>query len=89
MKDLKQKLTSTFNLLDITKQQMKEYLQQLQTMDDFPEVSKIMFFKQYLLREKSIFECLNKLSRQGSIVHGYVWSPLTKEKFLERFYGPE
>jgi len=48
-----------------------------------------MFLKQFLLREKAIFEILNKLTRQGSITHGYVWSHLSKEDFLEKFYGPD
>jgi len=29
------------------------------------------------------------LTRQGQIVHGYVWTPMNKEEFLENFYGPE
>lgn len=48
-----------------------------------------MFYRQYLIREKMIFECLNKLTRNGNIVHGFVWSPLSKDKFMETFYGPE
>lgn len=48
-----------------------------------------MFYLQFLRREKSIFNCLNMLTRQGQIVHGYVWTPLTKHEFLEKFYGPE
>lgn len=29
------------------------------------------------------------LTRQGSIVHGYVWTSQTKQEFLDIFYGPE
>ena len=48
-----------------------------------------MFYLQYLRREKAIFNCLNMLTRQGAIVHGYVWTPLNKQDFMETFYGPE
>jgi len=29
------------------------------------------------------------LTRHGQIVHAYVWTSLTKNEFLEQFYGPE
>ena len=45
MKDLKSKIQSIFSLLDMTKQQMKEYLNQLQQIDEFPEVSLVPFLK--------------------------------------------
>ena len=48
-----------------------------------------MFYIQFLRREKAIFTCLNMLTRQGQIVHGYIWTPLSRDEFLEKFYGPE
>jgi len=57
-------------------------------MKDFPEVSLCMFYLQFIRREKAIFHCLNMLTREGSLVHGYVWSPYSKDEFIERFYGP-
>ena len=68
---------------------MKEYLISVQNIEDFPEVSACQFYLQYLRREKSIFHCLNMLTRQGPIVHGYVWTPLSLQEFMEEFYGPE
>lgn len=68
---------------------MKEYLTGIQNFDEFPEISTTMFYLQFLRREKQIFHCLNMLTRQGQIVHGYVWTPLTKQEFMEKFYGPE
>lgn len=68
---------------------MKEYLQGVQVMEEYPDVSACMFYLQFLRREKAIFRCLNMLTRQGSIIHGYVWSPLSRDEFLEKFYGEE
>jgi len=30
------------------------------------------------MKQKSIFECLNKLHTKGNILNGYVWSNITK-----------
>ena len=68
---------------------MREYLESIQTVADFPEVSTSLFYLQYLRRERAIYTCLNKLTRQGQIVHGYVWTPLTRDEFAEKFFGPE
>ena len=89
IRELKEKVTSMHNLIELTSKQMKEYLQGVQVIEDYAEVSKCMFFLQFLRREKAIFHCLNMLTRQGQIVHGYVWTPLTKQEFMEKFYGPE
>lgn len=68
---------------------MKEYLSGIQDIEDYPDVSKSMFYLQFLRREKAIFTCLNMLTRQGQIVHGYVWSTMSKQEFMDKFYGPE
>ena len=68
---------------------MKDYLTGIQSNEDYPEVSATMFYLQFLRREKAIFHCLNMLTRQGQIVHGYVCTPLSKQEFMEKFYGPE
>lgn len=91
MHELKDKIKSILNLIDMTKKQMKEYLSSIQTFENNTagSVSRTLFFQQFLQREKAIFHCLNMLTRQGQIVHGYVWSPLDRDEFLEKFYGPE
>ena len=68
---------------------MKEYLQNIQKMDEENDVSLALFYLQFLRREKVILSHLNMMTRQGSLVHGYVWTPLSRDDFLERFYGPE
>lgn len=68
---------------------MKEYLVSIQDISDYPEVSTTAFFLQFLRRERAIYMCLNKLTRSGTIVHGYVWTPLNSEEFVEKFFGPE
>lgn len=89
IKELKTKVISMQNLISLTAKQMKEYLQGVQVMEDNPDVSACMFYLQFLRREKAIFRCLNMLTRQGAIIHGYVWSPLSRDEFLEKFYGEE
>ena len=89
IKELKTKVMSINNLISLTKNQMKEYLSSIQNISEFPEVSQSYFQLQYLRRERAIYACLNMLTRQGSIVHGYIWSPLSKDEFIEKFFGPE
>ena len=91
IRELKDKVTTIHNLIELTGNQMKEYLSGSQRFmaDDYPEMSQAMFYLQFVRREKAIFHCLNMLTRQGTIVHGYVWTPLNRDQFLERFYGPE
>jgi len=89
IKEIRSKVTSMAQLIELTEKQMAEYLSGIQTVDDFPGISASLFHVQFLRREKSIFHCLNMLSRQGQIVQGYVWTSLTKQEFLDAFYGPE
>ena len=58
-------------------------------MPEVDNVSLTMFYRQFLKREKAILTHLNMLKRNGTLLHGYVWSPLSQEEFLEKFYGPE
>ena len=44
---------------------------------------------QFIKKEKTIYVTLNKLQRHRSISYGYLWSHLSKEKFLEAFYGED
>jgi hypothetical protein len=48
-----------------------------------------MFWLQFLNKEKSIYENLNKLTHTRSISFGYFWSPLKQNRLLETYYGPE
>jgi len=49
----------------MTSKQMKEYLEGIQVVKEYPEISASMFNLQFLRREKAIFHCLNMLTRQG------------------------
>lgn len=89
MKEVKEKIKNIFGLIDVTKKQMRDYLEQVQNMDEADDVSLTLFYLQFVKRERTILGHLNMLRRQGQIVHGYVWSPLSKEEYLEKFYGPE
>lgn len=68
---------------------MSEYLSASQNFEVDPTVSVMAFYLQFISREIQILTCLNHLLRGGSIVHGFVWSSLSKEDFLESFYGPQ
>jgi hypothetical protein len=48
-----------------------------------------MLYSQYIKQEKAIYATLNKLRRHRSLSYGYLWSALTRDEFLEAFYGPE
>ena len=63
IRELKEKVTSMHNLIELTSKQMKEYLTGIQAIEDYPEISKSMFYLQFLRREKAIFHCLNMLTR--------------------------
>ena len=89
MKEVKDKIKNTFNLIDVTKIRMKEYLTDVQVMEEANDVSLSVFYLQFLRREKVILSHLNMLKRQGTVVQGYVWSPLSRDEYLEKFYGPE
>ena len=89
MQEVRAKIRNSENLLEISKRQMTEYLKAIQNFEGDPSVSLIAFYSQFISREIQILTCLNHLLRGGSIVHGFVWSYLSKEDFLEKFYGPE
>ena len=89
MKEVKDKIKSTFSLIDVSNRQMKEYLKDVQVMKEADDVSLALFYQQFLKRERTILTHLNMLKSQGTLRHGYCWSPLSQEKFLEQFYGPE
>ena len=63
MKEVKEKIINIFSLIDVTKKQMKEYLEKVQIMDEVNDVSLTLFFLQFLKREKAILNHLNMLTR--------------------------
>ena len=65
MKEVKEKIKNIFGLIDVTKKQMRDYLLQVQQMDEDNEVSLSLFYLQFLRRERTIFGHLNMLRRQG------------------------
>ena len=61
MNEIKDKIKSTFSLIDISNRQMKEYLRDVQVMPEADDVSLAMFYRQFLKREKTILMHLNML----------------------------
>ena len=85
IKDVKAKISQVNNLIDLTAKQMKDYLVSIQEISAYPEISSTLFLLQYLRREKAIFTCLNMLQRNGQLVHGYVWTNLSRDEFMSKF----
>ena len=63
MKEVKEKIKNIFGLIDVTKKQMRDYLEQVQNMDEADDVSLTLFYLQFVKRERTILGHLNMLRR--------------------------
>lgn len=63
MHEVKDKIKSTANLIDVSNRQMKEYLKDVQVMKESDDVSLASFYMQFLKRERTILSHLNMLKR--------------------------
>jgi len=75
----------------MTRRELRSYLTAMQDLklDSESAVSLVSFYKTFLCKERAIYVQLNKFSREGTLVYGYLWSTYDKEKFMQQFYGHE
>lgn len=91
LSQLKANIMNVTGLVAETKKQLRDYLKGIQAQPwcQGTGVSATMLYSQYIKQEKAIYATLNKLRRHRSLSYGYLWSSLTRDEFLEAFYGPE
>ncbi|CAD8080250.1 unnamed protein product [Paramecium sonneborni] len=83
MGELNQQLQEAKNLIEMTKHQLDQSLDELVQQKQGCNCSYFEYLRLYILREKYLYVNLNYLTMRGSIFTGYFWLPDGLEQIVE------
>ena len=81
--DYEKQKESTKVLIMDTKKSLKDFLVDINKINDKSDYSLIQIFKWFILKEKSIFMELNKLRDANNILIGLFWCPAKLSNSLD------
>ena len=79
--ELKEQLETALNLVESTRSQLREQLQQFNRGDAAEEdpPSALILYKMFIAKEKALYKNLNMLRAQHQSLIGFFWAPVERE----------
>ena len=79
--EINNKINDTRNVMQTTLDEIRKYLISINRADN-TETSAIQIYKWFVLKEKALYENLNKLKMGDRLLVGLFWCPVSQTKFI-------
>lgn len=79
--EVNNKINDTRNVMSTTNEEVKKYLQSINKAEN-TTASAIQIYKWFVIKEKALYENLNKLKMGDKLLVGLFWCPISQTKFI-------
>lgn len=83
MVDIDRKLRETRQVMMATKDEVQKYLEKVNTIDGV-STSALIFYKWFMVKERGLYQTLNKLKFGDKLLVGLFWTPISKTIMIDQ-----